>query len=197
MPAYRPRRELHRRHPDGPWITQADLATTLAGLPDIDETPASHHRPRIDTGCRGVRQRTRGSRALRAIEPHMGDWLRFGRLRLTAADVRTAAAAGPRVSRPHRHHSARAGGFRPRPERRWHARTAWRSVRAAVGEERFSTAPWQLWRGDVASRAAAREDAVRAADALLALQQLATAPGGGRAVAPIRARCRSRRGSTG
>jgi hypothetical protein len=161
----------------GPGITQADLATTLAGLPDVDETL----RHAIDGAFAPAAEGSASARvaeALRAIEPHMGEWLRFGRPRLTAAEVRTAAAAGleslDRTSATPLAPAASSGVRKPR----WHA-----ADRVALMYEQLSGevsgldgATARVAR-DAAARTAAREDAVRAADALLAIQQLATAPG--------------------
>ena len=160
----------------GPGITQADLASTLAGRPDVDAAL----RGTIDRAFQSSSNAAAGARvatALRTIEPHLGEWLRFGRPRLTATDVHAAAAAGleslDRADRPAAP-TPTSGVRKPR----WHA-----ADRVALmyqqlsGEESGLDGTVARAALDAASRAAATDDAVRAADALLALQQLAIAPG--------------------
>ncbi len=162
----------------GPGIAQADLASALADAPEMDaalrETIA-----RAFESPAGTPPRSRVAGALRAFEPHIGEWLRFGRPRLTAADIQAAAAAGlaslESSDEGGRAPHAVANGVR---KPRWHPadRVALMRVQLSGEESGLDGTNVPVAR-DAASRAAAAADAARAADALLALPQLATGLG--------------------
>jgi len=161
----------------GPGIAQADLLSTLGERPDVDATVRA-----TIARAFAVRANTTASsrlaEALRSIEPHVDEWLRFGRPRLTVADIQAAAAAG-RESLEHtgtdHAQDAREHGVR---KPRWHAADRVALMRAQLwGEESGLDGTRVSVARDAASQAAAANDAARAADALLALPQIATGPG--------------------
>lgn len=162
----------------GPGIMQADLASTLADAPEVDaalrETIAQALESPGETPARA-----RLAEALRAFEPHVGEWLRFGRPRLTAADIQAAAAAGlESLERPDTAGPACRADENGVRKPRWYAADRMALMRALLsGEESGLDGTNVPVARDAASRAAATADALRAVDALLALPQLATGLG--------------------
>ena len=87
----------------GPGITQADLSTALAGYADRDAEVRRTIAGLLTTDADGT-VAPRIADALRSLDAACGEqeeaeafireWLRFGRPRLTAADIRAAAKAG-------------------------------------------------------------------------------------------------------
>jgi hypothetical protein len=162
----------------GSGITQGDLASALDGFPEIEvalrETIAAAFDSRADAPTRA-----RLAEALRAIDPNRGDWLRFGRPRLTAVDIAAAAAAGVEsldAANPGER-AAHMDAHRVRKPR-WHAADRVARMRALLsGEESGLDGTSPRPSAGAASREEAIADAARATDALLALPQLATGPG--------------------
>jgi len=167
----------------GSGVTQADLSTALAGCADRDaelrQTIARLLAPAHDTATA-----SRVTEALRALEaqtrdtetgdPLIREWLRFGRPRLTVADIHAAAAAGcallasPIDERP----AVEATSVRAP---KWHPadRTALMHAQLLDDDQELDGTVARPDRS-AESRARAVADAASAADALAALPHLAT-----------------------
>jgi len=170
----------------GAGITQSDLDTALAGCVERDaelrRKVGDLLAPRHDGSV--VQRLVAALRMLEAqgddgnVEPCIGEWLRFGRPRLTAADIRAAAAAG-RIA-------LESPAEPPTPTTqmglrapRWHAADRTALMHAQIFEtDAGLDGTVSRPSGDADSRSRARADAVRAADALAALPHLAARLGG-------------------
>jgi hypothetical protein len=187
----------------GPGITQADLESTLGACAERDADlrrtidgllTAGHDSALTERVVAALRTvETQGDDG--DVEPHVRQWLTFGRPRLTVADIRAAAAAGrewlERTPAPPR--GAKAGAAVRAP--RWYPADRVALMRARLFND-TSVLDGTVARvaGDAEARSGAMTDAMDAVNALLALPQLATArcddvaPGEGRYLLPLSAR---------
>ena len=167
----------------GAGITQASLATVLSGFDDRDDDlrrqiaqlltaqPDEAVASRLADALRALDAQCRDEAA---VDPFIREWLRFGRPRLTLADIRAAAAAGcVRLESPADETGAVVETSLRRP--RWHAadRTALMHAQI-VGSDEGLDGTVARPAGDPDTRARAFADAARAFDALAALPRLAT-----------------------
>jgi hypothetical protein len=171
----------------GPGITQAALASTLADCAERDaelrQTLADLLAPQVDSTVTGrVAAALRGVEAQggenRGVEPFVQEWLRFGRPRLTADQIRAAARAG-RVSietaGPAAAAAPRASQLR---QPRWYPADRVALMRAQlVNDHTKLDGTVARVTGSAESRAQAAMEAAHAIDALLALPRLTTARG--------------------